>query len=467
VKGWIANKKYQYNTIPTCPGGFVPPDIIDGFDVARYEIWGNWVYLQSSTETNWDEEGLNPVVKSTDYYHDDLAHLLVTKIETTDGENRTLRTELKYPTDYPGNAACSSMVTKNILAPVINFKQTKPASSTSVTEVETTYSNAGSDNFVPAEIKKSTHGGSLVSEGTFNSYDSKGNLLQYTDKSGVISSIVWGYNYLYPVAKITGASYASVIATLTGGSVTALQTMDGSTLLAELNNIRTGLPNALVTTSTYKHLAGVSAMVDANNRKSSYEYDAFNRLVMVRDQDGYVVKKICYNYNGQTEDCTSECTNTTPNWQNTETAQRCELSGSCAYTGYKEQEQVDQNTCSPTHLQTRWVRAAYNPTGCASSGMLSMSVVNNAAVSGYVITYTKTTSPYTAYTFTVPAGGGVVGCIPSGTYNVNIHKTSGFPPVLSFSINGSYVISTSATFYNIVMNTFNTANRTTTIDIAD
>ncbi|MBL7730015.1 MAG: hypothetical protein JNM88_02465, partial [Chitinophagaceae bacterium] len=93
------------------------------------------------------------------------------------------------------------------------------------------------------------------------------------------------------------------------------------------------------------------------------EYDKMNRLVLVRDHENKVVKKICYNYAGQAENCLSTCTNTNAAWQNTSTALRCQLNGG-QNTGYQEQEQKDLNPCSPTYNQLRWIVTVYNPAQC-------------------------------------------------------------------------------------------------------
>ncbi|MDQ0477484.1 hypothetical protein [Chryseobacterium sp. MDT2-18] len=45
---------------------------------------------------------------------------------------------------------------------------------------------------------------------TYDLYDNKGNLLQYTTKAGVSTSIIWGYDQSQPIAKIEGANYAQV-----------------------------------------------------------------------------------------------------------------------------------------------------------------------------------------------------------------------------------------------------------------
>jgi hypothetical protein len=56
-------------------------------------------------------------------------------------------------------------------------------------------------------------------------------------------------------------------------------------------------------TYTYLPLIGIETQCDANNRINYYKYDNFNRLSMIHDQDKKIVKKFCYNYAGQTENC--------------------------------------------------------------------------------------------------------------------------------------------------------------------
>jgi hypothetical protein len=45
----------------------------------------------------------------------------------------------------------------------------------------------------------------------FDAYDDKGNIQQFTGKDGVITTFLWGYNQLYPVAKIIGKTYMDAI----------------------------------------------------------------------------------------------------------------------------------------------------------------------------------------------------------------------------------------------------------------
>jgi len=75
----------------------------------------------------------------------------------------------------------------------------------------------------------------------------------------------------------------------------------GSGLIDELRLYPAG---ALMTSMTYEPLAGITSQCDPNNRITYYEYDELKRLLVIRDMDRKVVKKLCYNYSGQTENCT-------------------------------------------------------------------------------------------------------------------------------------------------------------------
>jgi hypothetical protein len=77
-------------------------------------------------------------------------------------------------------------------------------------------------------------------------------------------------------------------------------TITGSGIIDEL---RLYPKDAQMSTYTYDPLIGVTSKCDANNLISYYEYDGLGRLTLVRDQDKNIIKKICYNYQGQQENC--------------------------------------------------------------------------------------------------------------------------------------------------------------------
>ena len=70
-----------------------------------------------------------------------------------------------------------------------------------------------------------------------------------------------------------------------------------------IDEVRVYPVNAFMTTFTVLPLIGVASETDPNGRTIFYEYDAFNRLALIRDEDNNILKRICYNYAGQPENC--------------------------------------------------------------------------------------------------------------------------------------------------------------------
>jgi hypothetical protein len=54
--------------------------------------------------------------------------------------------------------------------------------------------------------------------------------------------------------------------------------------------------NAMMTTYTHRSGAGILSATDVNNRSVIYEYDPFNRLRLIKDDQGQILKTFQYNY---------------------------------------------------------------------------------------------------------------------------------------------------------------------------
>ena len=137
-------------------------------------------------------------------------------------------------------------------------------------------------------------------------YDRYGNVLQYHSNDNVFTSIIWGYKDCYPIAKIVNATYAEV-SSYANNLQTKSNADDDRTvgtsgnedqLRSALNALRsvTDLSDAQITTYTYDPLIGVTSITDPRGQTVYYEYDAFNRLEKVKDQDGRVLSKNEYHY---------------------------------------------------------------------------------------------------------------------------------------------------------------------------
>jgi len=87
--------------------------------------------------------------------------------------------------------------------------------------------------------------------------------------------------------KITGTPTASVY----GGGI--------------IDELRLFPEKARMTTYTFEPLIGMTSQNDVSNSITYYEYDAFNRLFLIRDEHKNILKKICYNNSGEIENCLS------------------------------------------------------------------------------------------------------------------------------------------------------------------
>lgn len=134
----------------------------------------------------------------------------------------------------------------------------------------------------------------------FNSYDNNGNITMQQKANDVVHSYIWGYGNIYPVAEVIGVPYNDVIANCNlAQTVLQATSPPDQDIRSEINKIRIYYPGTQVITYTYKPLVGMTSQTDPNGRTTYYEYDAFGRLLLVRDKDNNVLKKYDYKYNGQ------------------------------------------------------------------------------------------------------------------------------------------------------------------------
>jgi len=109
---------------------------------------------------------------------------------------------------------------------------------------------------------------------------------------------LWGYKGLYLVAEIRNAAYDEVTTALGAATVERIRTSvvlsEGD--LAALDGLRTSRKEWHVTTATYIPLVGMASMTDPSGRETTYEYNAHNHLMRVRDHKGKVVNEYEYSF---------------------------------------------------------------------------------------------------------------------------------------------------------------------------
>lgn len=177
-----------------------------------------------------------------------------------------------------------------------------------------------------------------------------------------------------------------------------------------------------MTTYTYAPLIGITSQTDVNNRSTYYEYDGFNRLMLVRDNDKNVLKKYCYNYAGQTESCQLFGNQDqsgifySQNCQSGQTAEGVYVSIP-ANQYYSTVSQADANAQAIQYGQSY-----ANQNGTCTSSDFDLKYTNYTNAFGSVVElYNTSTGQY--YYFQMSFGGGILGSISAGNYDVTVYPS--------------------------------------------
>ncbi|RYY49994.1 MAG: hypothetical protein EOO06_05310 [Chitinophagaceae bacterium] len=412
LTNYIARKRWDP------PGASSMPfsDKLKGYDCGGYIYMSVWRYLSKTVTTEYDQDGLNPLTSEVTYTYNNPNHLQPTAVTTQNSKGQQVVQQFKYPHDFT-DATATGMVTKNMVALPLETKSLVNGATVSTVENHYQAWQAGSF-YKPSVVKAGKGAATPENRLLYYQYDEKGNPLELSKDAGQHISYLWNYQKTYPVAEVKNASFADIAYTsfegddagnwTIGPEGISDQAITGSkgysgTLTKQLNSsqnyiitlwtkstasvngttgtlltVKNGwslykwtIANAALATvngllidevrlypvgaqmNTYTHLPfiGISSVCDVNNKISYYQYDGLNRLVLVRDIDKNIIKQFQYKYNQMI----APCPNSIPNWQPTGRKQCLLGSVNNNYTGEQTAEERDQNNCSATYLQTRWV----------------------------------------------------------------------------------------------------------------
>lgn len=250
--------------------------------------------LMRSIDTNYFNG--KSMVERTDFSYTISGNLDTSTTTASDG---TI-TETDY--DYADDMSNTRLVNKGMTGiPLsIETKSGEVVATNPVSHVETRYDNLS--NYLPSSVRSANLSVSnMDTEVTYDRYDSKGNLLQYTTKDGIPVSLIWGYNSTKPIAMIEGIAYDQAIGLVgTGDIVTKsgedVDTATENTFINTLDTFRKNNVRFLITTYTYNPLIGVTSITPPSGMREVYTYDASGRLKRVVDVNGNTLKELNYNY---------------------------------------------------------------------------------------------------------------------------------------------------------------------------
>ncbi|RNA63491.1 hypothetical protein D1631_16980 [Chryseobacterium nematophagum] len=245
------------------------------------------------------------VKNKKEYTYGNSANPFLTYQKNTSSDNNIEESYFRYAADK-GN---QYLIDKNIINTPLEIETKENSKTISKKEERYPVSQSEADNKttgfpLPYLVLSTDLQSTMRTEVSYDKYDSKGNIQQYTTKDGIPVSIVWGYNNTQPIAKIEGATYsqieslASAIISASNTDALASVNNDETSFLSVLNSFRNNLSNYQVTTSTYDPLIGVRSITPPSGIREVYLYDNTNRLMEIREnnQTGRLLKEFKYNY---------------------------------------------------------------------------------------------------------------------------------------------------------------------------
>jgi len=306
-----------------------PGSGVECFESGRYVQYNLPTESYILSEVIEREFGNNGIISTTAAYVQHDKTLLPKMAKKSSSHAEEIYSVTKYPVDYSLTNATLSNESQGIKLLLSKNKQTMPIEETIIKKaLDGTEYVIGSRLNIFFQDKPllnkvyelGGHSPLLKSNFTFSYIDNNGNLIKdsrYVDplvsisqydqyfnpvevieRGGKNTVFLWGYNGQYPLAEIKNASYMEVETLLTKTTIDALNAVlvsDGA-ITAAINKLRTGLPNAMVTSYTYKPLVGMTSKTDPRGIKETYTYDGMQRLKAILDQVGNVTKAIDYHY---------------------------------------------------------------------------------------------------------------------------------------------------------------------------
>ena len=206
LSGTILNFQAEPGSNPASSG----PPVYTGFNFYAFNTYIQYPFLQSTTETSYDQNGLNPLTTVANYTYDSYRNK---KTENFTSSKSELVSKLyNYAPDAitglstAAQQGKASMLSANMVSIPLETIASRNGVQTSQARLDfQSYYNSG-DLIVPANSSQALSGNALEGVTSYINYDGKGNILEYIARDGIPVSFDWGYNKTYPVAKVLNAA---------------------------------------------------------------------------------------------------------------------------------------------------------------------------------------------------------------------------------------------------------------------
>jgi hypothetical protein len=229
----IGQRIFNVGTLTRAYYNQVSPNDANGtFAFAPYSIQSDDNYLTATTTKIYDlSDPTKFTASTTSYHYDDTTHQQVVSVSHNDsrGNIRTITNKYAYnflPTGATstGNTVLDTMINEHMYAEPIEKTETYTTpSGTSTTASQLTVFKPGNisgtivpatistlsvsapiTNFVPASVVSGNLTGDsrYVQMISFDGYDPKNNITQYTPRNATPTAVVWDHQYELPIAQV-------------------------------------------------------------------------------------------------------------------------------------------------------------------------------------------------------------------------------------------------------------------------
>jgi RHS repeat-associated protein len=199
-------------------------------------------------------------------------YLQQSEMTTLSSKGETLKTTYTHPYDYLTISPYISMASYNYITPIV--EETSFIDNVQAFKKSTDYSTLGG-HFNPSKIRTKIGSGTEITPIVFDDYDSRGNLLKYTLRTGQTSQFTW--------YGITGTDKGKT-------DLLKNQTLGGGA---------SGLVLGRTMSYDYFSLVGLKTMTDYNGYTTNYSFDGHQRLLNIKDAQGFLLKDFYYHYANQ------------------------------------------------------------------------------------------------------------------------------------------------------------------------
>ena len=194
--------------------GNTTADYLTQFDVSQYTYVSDWIKLDSIVTKDYDNNNNVFATKVTNIYGT-RANILPIRSESLDSKGQQRKEEIKYVTDYAGQAPYQKMIDNNIISAVVESKSY--AANNLLMTVKKNYNDYSASNapgsaviIMPQTVQVQNAGGSLETRLNYHKYDIKGNPVEVSKANDVKMVYVWDYDKQYPIAEVINADSSNI-----------------------------------------------------------------------------------------------------------------------------------------------------------------------------------------------------------------------------------------------------------------